>query len=72
MKTIPGMSLQLAWRRLVSAMTPHAIQTMPTRSKNPGWEGRLPTCPGPGGGPGGLRRWAMEGMLQRRVQRGHD
>jgi hypothetical protein len=71
MNTIPGMSFQPACK-LVRAMTPQMIQTTPSKSRYPGSEGRLPTCPGPGGGPGGLRRWATEGMLQRRVRRGRE
>ena len=54
MKTMPGMSFHPACKD-VSAMMPQAIQTMPSSSKKPGCDGRLPTCPGPDG-PGGLRR----------------
>ena len=71
MNTMPGMSFQVACK-VVRAITPQMIQTTPSRSRYPGCEGRLPTWPGPGGGPGGLRRWATEVMLQRRVRRGHD
>jgi len=70
MKTMPGTSFQPAWS-LAKAKMPLAIHTMPSSNKKPGCEGRLPTWPGPGGGPGGLRRWATEGMLQRRERRGH-
>ena len=69
MNTIPGISFQPACRA-VRATMPQAIHTTPSSKRKPGCDGRLPTCEG-GGGPGGLRRSAIEGMLQRRGGRRH-
>ena len=66
MNTMPGISFHPACRR-VSETMPAPIHMTASSIKKPGDEGRFPTWPG-GGGPGGLRRWAIEGMLQRRVR----